>query len=696
MARQPFAGQFGGHLQLEITSGWNRPNYEKNISVINIGVRIISDGYARVYGATQSSLKIKIDGQEVGSYTVDASIGPGQAIDLKSADFVVDHNSDGTPPPGYISAELNIGFSDYSWAAAGEYVHLQTIPRASSIKAQDGIIGQDINISIGRHSNTFKHAIRCSWYGKTTVIANNVDTNFTWTIPKEFGNDIPNSESGWGTLVVETYSGSNKIGEAYTTFTASISTDIIPTVNDIILSDTNDKVTSILGSSTDFVSILSNIRVGFDQPLGVYGSVITGYHAEIVEKNQSTNKNNGTLGIMDYTGSVTIKGYVIDSRGRMSNSIEKRINIIEYFNPIINFSIVRSGSDGSTLTITRNAKIAPLMINGIQKNKMTLKIKVALINSTDYVDDNGPASGTWTTISSLNDSQANLQGSYPANQSWKVMGILEDAFTTNPATFQDIVGTEKVVSAYSKNSFGFGKIPEKENAIDSAWNIYVNGSRLGLYGAYSETIYNIDTVLTAGIYAFNNDCVNQPNGIKGWGYLQVIVAGGSNDIPIHNNWDNWVWQTYSNTFGQVFERYKVNNNGWTQWVAPGVNQFYPVGSIYQSTESTSPATFMGGTWERFGNGRVIVGIDESDENFNTSQKTGGEKKHTLTIDEMPSHTHRQYVSANNGNDSIRKDWSADGKGMAYDQGMETGRTGGGKPHNNLQPYITLYRWRRIN
>ncbi|MCW1043450.1 phage baseplate protein, partial [Streptococcus anginosus] len=67
-----------------------------------------------------------------------------------------------------------------------------------------------------------------------------------------------------------------------------------------------------------------------------------------------------------------------------------------------------------------------------------------------------------------------------------------------------------------------------------------------------------------------------------------------------------------------------------------------------STAPTNPTTFMGGVWERFGNGRVLVCVDEADADFNTANKTGGEKTHTLTIDEMPSHSHRQYVSANNG------------------------------------------------
>lgn len=689
MARAIFAGKYGGNLQLEIVSGWNKPDYEKNRSVVNIGVRLIANGYVNIYGATQSLLKIKIDGREVGSYTVDASIGPGQAIDLKSADFVVDHNSDGTPPPGYISAELNIGFLDYSWAAVGEYVHLQTIPRASTIKAQDGIIGESVNISITRHSNTFKHAIKCAWYGKITVIANGIDTDFAWEIPKGFCNDIPNSESGWGILIAETYSGNQKIGEKSTTFTATVPNDIKPNLTGVTLTDTNTAAARIVPEEQDFISVLSNIKVDFGQAAGAYGSTITSYHAEIVGKRQSTNKNGGTLGIMDYDGVVTIRASVTDSRGRASNVIEKQINVIEYFAPVLNFDVVRSGANSSTLTITRNAKIAPLIVSGNQKNKMTLSFKVAPVNSENYVNDTGPAAGTWTTISSLMNSNANLQGTYASDTSWKIAGVLEDSFTSTP--FQAVIGTEEVVESLGRDRVGFGKIAERPNAIDSAWDIYVNNQPIQQHA------------LTAG------------NPAKGW----IEIVGETPPNKSGFAWGviskffsrfsaNGVFSTFfsaekealqtwtSHDGGAHFGRYRSYYNGeYGAFKAVGIDNFYPIGSIYQSTEATNPATFMGGTWERFGNGKTLIAVDEADGDFSTVMRTGGEKTHVLTIEEMPSHTHRQYVSANNGNDSIRKDWDADGSGKAYDQGMETGRTGGNKPHNNLQPYVTIYRWRRI-
>lgn len=66
---------------------------------------------------------------------------------------------------------------------------------------------------------------------------------------------------------------------------------------------------------------------------------------------------------------------------------------------------------------------------------------------------------------------------------------------------------------------------------------------------------------------------------------------------------------------------------------------YPIGSIYISANSINPTTLFGGTWEAWGSGRVPVGVDSADNDFNTAEKEGGEKAHTLTTDEMPSHTH---------------------------------------------------------
>ena len=67
---------------------------------------------------------------------------------------------------------------------------------------------------------------------------------------------------------------------------------------------------------------------------------------------------------------------------------------------------------------------------------------------------------------------------------------------------------------------------------------------------------------------------------------------------------------------------------------------YPIGSIYISIKNTNPSTLFGGTWVSWGAGRVPVGVDTTQNEFKTVEKTGGEKTHKLTVSEMPKHTHR--------------------------------------------------------
>ena len=119
---------------------------------------------------------------------------------------------------------------------------------------------------------------------------------------------------------------------------------------------------------------------------------------------------------------------------------------------------------------------------------------------------------------------------------------------------------------------------------------------------------------------------------------------------------------------------------------------YPVGSIYMSVNSTSPSSLFGGTWERFANGRCLVGVNESDADFSSAQKTGGEKTHTLTENEMPRHNHTIKLYESNIDTNVGRVMRS--KSITSEASGSSDYTGGNSAHNNLQPYITVYMWRR--
>jgi len=124
-----------------------------------------------------------------------------------------------------------------------------------------------------------------------------------------------------------------------------------------------------------------------------------------------------------------------------------------------------------------------------------------------------------------------------------------------------------------------------------------------------------------------------------------------------------------------------------------LQKIYPVGGIYISTLSKNPSELLGfGTWEAFAAGRVLVGIDSTQTEFDVGGETGGAKTHTLTISEMPAHYHTANIYKGAGEGSAQRfsgSYTATLTGTA-----NIGSTGGGGAHNNLQPYIVVYIWKR--
>jgi len=134
---------------------------------------------------------------------------------------------------------------------------------------------------------------------------------------------------------------------------------------------------------------------------------------------------------------------------------------------------------------------------------------------------------------------------------------------------------------------------------------------------------------------------------------------------------------------------------------------YPVGSIYMSVNNVNPGTIFGGTWSAWGSGRMPVGVDAGQIEFDTVEETGGAKTHTLLATEMPSHTH-SIAHDHNTNSSVDTTSPTSGNFMrAGTTGVVTntnlvqaatpatsGSAGSGAAHNNLPPYITCYMFKR--
>lgn len=207
--------------------------------------------------------------------------------------------------------------------------------------------------------------------------------------------------------------------------------------------------------------------------------------------------------------------------------------------------------------------------------------------------------------------------------------------------------------------------------------VYIQGVRLlpSQWTATTNTRITLATGATAGhkIHVVQND----PNGEASFLATAANLADVPNKATARTNLELLTNATYLNSLWQLMQQ-----------------RTYPVGEIYMTRQLGNPSSLLGfGTWERYAQGRVLVGFDEADSSFNALDKTGGAKTHVLTEAEIPPHRHQLPYNSNNhqtggsGQDA--------GEGTAnYTNSNLTNFTGGGQAHNNLQPYITIFMWRR--
>lgn len=440
----------------------------------------------------------------------------------------------------------------------------QTITLASFLMGSTasigiGSFGDDVDITITKKVASAKHAIRYDWYGKTRKIADNIDTLYRWTIPEEFANDIRGGLFGQGTIYVDTYIN----GKYIQTFSVPLNISVSiarakPSFGRIALADANEKTRNITQSDRHFVSVLSKIYARFDNVEAHYGATITRYFMEIVGNNNTISAPSGTFREISVNKDTqfTLRGYVEDSRGLRSDWYETTITVLNYFSPMLRFEVTRSGATSSTLTIKRFAKVAPLMVNGVQLNPMKLTFTTRTVDSDTETIDNGGAGGNWSQISEFNASNANLGNSYPADTSYIVVGKLEDKFTS--VSFQVTVTGDRVVMSYDKEGVGINKYRER-GALDVDGLIYSSRKQIQHHKltepdgvALDTKVTNLNDYKDTGFYSIAGNYVNHPALGEG-GFLAVVKSGlGS-------------LQTLTTVSGRMFKRIVTSNSAGT-WI----------------------------------------------------------------------------------------------------------------------------------
>ena len=553
-----------GPLHLNLYVEQVSQDITNNSSKVRWRATIDRDGAYRTwtYGNI-SNLSVWLNGASVHSSHPDYDTS-GEEVTLASGEVTVPHNSDGTKTFSvWASFDPNNGVHG-NITISTKYT-LSSLPRSSAVAGLDGDrnLGSRHTIRIDRKASAFTHQVWYRVFGSDWIdLGKNHGTSVSFTPSLDLARHLPKSSSGLMDICVRTYNGTTQIGsDVYSNgWYFKIPDSVKPTFTGLSLTDMNTVARRLL-SGNDFLQIISDIQVNFNNASGAYGSIITGYRAEIVNKKMVVTKNGGSFGIMNFSGLATIRAYVVDSRGKQSDTKDITINVIEYYAPSFSFSALRTRGNPNTLQVLRNARIAPIMQSGKQRNVMSLTFKVAQIGNENFTDDNGSASGNFTSVHTLTNSAANMAGNYPSNKSFVIIGKLEDKFTS--VEFSTTVATESVVMSYDKNGrVGIGKVAEfgKPGSVDVLGDIYSNSKPIQQYqltdgnGCGKLIKQDFNSMKDTGFWWIDGTSPNNPFGA--WGMLEVFRPNPNSQECI---------QRFTTSFGYMAVRENGFDNNWRPW-----------------------------------------------------------------------------------------------------------------------------------
>lgn len=529
-------------------------NIDRNTSQVRLQL-YWENGDTKISGVPWEAY-IDYDGGKRLSNSGTLTVEPNQTAMLIDQEVTVAHDGDGTRTI-YYRGEFKNKSNNKVIPINNASLTLTTISRASYGADVTAEIAKPVTINITKREAWMRHSIWVrvgDWEQK--IAGDNIDTSYTWTPPIDIANQFPNSTSGTGTITYISYADGIEKGRDIRKITVNVPTNLFkPGFTGFNLSDTNPVTQNLIPNPTHFVSTISRIKVGFDGARGTAGASITGYYAEIVSGNTSAQTNGGILTVPTTMTDkqMTVRAKVQDSRGVWSDWREQSITVLAYFNPTIRFEAKRTGEKLDTITLKRFLKVAALSVNGTQKNTTKLTFKTRKVGADTYTTD---STNEWQNISELNGSDANLNGKYPADTSWEVLGRVEDKFSYTE--FVITVSTDKVVMSYERDGVGIGKYREM-GALDVNGLIYSDRKQIQHHkltepngAAIDNKVANLNDYRTTGFYSILGNYKNHPAQGEG-AYLEVVESLSG------------YHQTLTTVSGRMFKR-TVTSNSNGSWI----------------------------------------------------------------------------------------------------------------------------------
>lgn len=577
-------------------------------------------------------------------------------------------------------------------------IHYTNPASSFTLNSTSVIAGNNVTVSIDRIDASYTHRVTFS-FGDRSYTLTGVSTSASYTIPVEWLDQIPNAISGAGTVKVETINGSISLGAKSTSITIIAGDDVLPDAGTLSL----QTIDGYWGLCLQGYSKCSASLTGYSGGVGASVSSISISGGGFISASDSL-----ITGFMPSDGTITFTATVKDSRGR-SASTNASIDVTAYTNlSITQKNAYRCNADGTVNKMSGRSIAISVSYQYTQVGENAVNVRVFW---REYGDN------TWTEIADWNNANGYqgviLPDEASVDKRYEIRFLVTDA--ASQAEQVVIVPPCSMFMVWNKvkNAFGFGTYPEgeKQLALADDWTLLARGRDLASNDHHRcDTTGNTKSLwdhsgLTTRFY-HPDDMTNQPTS---YGNLLTVA----HDTEVSQLW-------FEQAKGSLYHR-QGNATGWdgsADNVGDDANQWvklvdennlldiaYPVGAIYISASSTSPASILGGTWTQL-SGRFLLACNDT----YRAGSTGGDASVTLSAANLPSVTGQIEFHSAASATTVYKVSGCFSSGMTNANSYRTGGSassgaasigkinfsngGSGTAHNNMPPYLSVYMWQR--
>ena len=525
----------------------------------------------------ESLAEVEINGQYVLSKYVSFDLRNRDWVTFGSGTMTIPHNEDGTKSITIWARLTNVADQgNINWFSGT--VNLANIPRSSGIKSvTETELGQPITIIIDKKVDEFRHQVSWSVNGSDLVdLGSGHDTSVQFTVPIDYANRITNSDTGALDVRVRTYRGNEQIGnDVYKRgIPIKVPSSIIPTLEDVSVSERTAKLAEFIPVG-NFIKDKSVMRVETNGATGSYGSTIIS--TELTVDNLVVRATSGDFPA-NKEGNLEVTAKVTDSRGRTATK-SKTIKVWDYYAPkIIAFLANRTGNGtNKTIIATVAANVSPLVIDGVNRNPYTLKIRYSAKKTNRWIDAVNLTNESTEKINR----QIDCGAFYELSKAYNVRLVIQDKLSDLVDSVL-LVRSSRVLWAWGDNRAAVGGFPELEGHFESflpvAFHSNLNvedgimsrgkpiqefalTSREGKSLKFNGDLNNLRT--SGSYHAFGVQ--HNPAGTNNYGYVNVIT---------HNTDSNYCIQQYT-PFNSTNLHTRILENGkWSEWTNVWKNATY--------------------------------------------------------------------------------------------------------------------------